>query len=127
MKGRRSLAWLAVAALAACGVTGCSGDGDSTLVDLKAAAQCDKLAAACGDVDTHIETIGQECRALAESSSACTDAALALYDCYERELCGGDDEVWALDDLRVLSERHEVCLEQRDALERCVESSASRD
>ncbi len=115
---------MALAALAVSGAIGCDGDESSDVV-----AQCDQLAGACGDGEEHVETIGQECKELVDrtGADACADAALALFDCYERELCERDDAVWALDDLRVLSERHETCLDQRDALNLCLENGASRD
>ena len=46
--------------------------------------------------------------------------AVAAYDCYEKQLCGKGDKVWALGDLRVLSERHGKCAAERDASHACA-------
>jgi hypothetical protein len=85
-------------------------------------ARCAKLAAACGDKDKHVDKIADGCKAAAkkEGEKGCADKASALYDCYEKEVCGKADKIWALDDMRVLAERANVCAAERTALTTCV-------
>jgi hypothetical protein len=123
----RYLGWASVAVLATCMGMGCKGDGDQAASESDLIARCDQLAQACGDADKHVQTIGQECKNLAEEAGECAAEALALYDCYERQLCPRDDDVWAFDDLRVLSDRHHKCLEERDALNVCLENREARE
>ena len=85
-------------------------------------ARCDQLGKACGDSEKHTATIITECKQGAEKQLAngCAESAIAAFDCYEGELCGKGDKVWALDDLRVLSERHGKCAIEREANLKCV-------
>jgi len=84
-------------------------------------AKCEALATVCGDTDKHIQKILDECKqAAAKLGAPCTDKAAVLYDCYTKELCGGKDKVWALDDLRVLVDRHGKCVAERDAVKACT-------
>src|ERR1051326_7897907 len=128
----RLLRWLPVLALVACGSTACKGKGKDRGDDRKPAAaaaagaagaaqRCDQLAQACGDNDKHVQKIAEECKqdAAQEAGSGCLDKVVAAYDCYQRELCGKGEPVWSLDDLRVLSDRHQKCLAERSAIVGC--------
>jgi len=122
---RRLLGCLPAAALAVCVWSACKGD-DKGNADKSAPtldrASCEQLAKACSDTDKHIEKLAQECAQAAGklAERGCTQMATALYDCYDKQLCGKADKVWTLDDLRVLAERHGVCAAERDALRACV-------
>jgi hypothetical protein len=48
-----------------------------------------------------------------------------MYDCFEKELCGKTDKVWALDDLRVLADRKNKCVAERNAVAECPGKPAS--
>ena len=111
--------------------SGCKGDGDGkkgaaddkkgpTMADVL--ARCDQLGKACGDNEKHAGVIIAECKQGAEKQlrGGCAASAIAAWDCFEKELCGKGDKVWALDDLRVLSERHGKCAAERDANRACV-------
>ena len=127
---RSLLGWAPVAALLVCTWAGCGkdkekgksadGTGEASSADL--VTRCDELAKACGDQEKHIQTIAAECKEAAKEQVAggCTEKAVAAYDCYLKELCGKADKVWALDDLRVLSDRHGKCVAERDASRACV-------
>jgi hypothetical protein len=54
------------------------------------------------------------------AAKGCTEKATAAYDCYQNELCGKAEKVWALPDLGVLAERHNKCIAQRNALRTCA-------
>ena len=84
--------------------------------------RCDKLAKTCGDNDKHVEKLADGCKQAAKEQTAkgCVDKVTALYDCYEKELCGKADKVWAIDDLRVLAERNNKCTAERDAARACA-------
>lgn len=123
--------WLPVAALVLCAWAGCGKDEDkgtkdgeqggaSSSADL--VTRCDELGKACGDSDKHVQAIAAGCKEAAKEqvASGCTEKAVAAYDCYLKELCGKGDKVWALDDLRVLSERHGKCVAERTASAECV-------
>jgi hypothetical protein len=117
---------VAVAALVVCAWTGCSKDkgdkGSSQAGGADLITRCDELGKACGDSDKHAQKIVEQCKEAAKEqvASGCTEKAVAAYDCFQRELCGKGDKVWALDDLRVLSERHGKCVAERDASRACV-------
>jgi hypothetical protein len=127
MKGGRALGCAPAVALVMCVWTGCGkdkdkggtteGGGGGDIV-----SRCDELGKACGDSDKHVQTIVAECKEAAKEQvvSGCAEKAIAAYDCYQKELCGKADKVWALDDLRVLSERHGKCAAERDASRACV-------
>ena len=85
-------------------------------------ARCQHLAAACGDQGKHVDKMAAECKDLAKSQTAkgCAAKAITLYECYEKELCGKADKVWAVDDLRVLSERQGKCVAEHAALSECA-------
>lgn len=119
---RRLLGCFAVAALALSLGGACKGkksDTGATPLD----ARCQQLAKACGDDDKHTATILDECKQAAQKQvdAKCTDKVTAAYDCFEKELCGKADKVWALDDFRVLADRHTKCVVERDAARDCVE------
>jgi len=129
MTRRRRLGWAPVAALVVCAWAGCGKDkkdkgekatGPASSADLM--TRCEQLGKACGDSDKHTQKIIEECKEAAKEqvASGCTEKAVAAYDCYEKELCGKADKVWALGDLRVLSERHGKCAAERDASHACA-------
>jgi len=131
MAPRRLLGCVCVAVLAVCAWTGCK-DKDKPGQTGKAPSgadlmtRCEEVGKACGELDKHVQKIVEECKLAAKDqfASGCTDKAIAAYDCYQKQLCGKSDKVWALEDLRVLSERHGKCTAERDALRACVEPPA---
>src|SRR5215208_3242236 len=136
---RRMLGCLRLAALAAVALTGCKdGSGDSKDAGAENTAKpqagvaqlekrCDRLGKVCGEKFKHQEKIIEDCIEAAKSQTekGCWDKVGALYDCYESEICGKfeNEKVWAIDDLRVLSERHTRCLAQRTASDACMGSA----
>jgi hypothetical protein len=102
-------------------VTACKGNSDPKAANIE--KRCEQLGRVCGDKDKHDQKIIDGCKAAAtkQVEKGCTDQAAAVYDCYEKELCGGDEKVWALDDLRVLADRHKKCETERAALRECVD------
>jgi hypothetical protein len=122
---RRLLGCLPVAALAVCAWTACSKDkgdatkGQATAADLN--GLCDRMGKLCGDTDKHVEKIIEECKQAAKKQveKGCTDKVMTVYDCYAKDLCGGTEKVWALDDLRVLADRHKKCVAERTASRDC--------
>src|SRR5215207_6575073 len=98
--------------LALC-MTGCKDKDDASKTKTGGALDttCQHLAAACGDQGKHVDKIALECKQAAAKlvEKGCTDKASAVYACYEKELCGKTDKVWAVDDLRVLAERQNKC------------------
>jgi hypothetical protein len=119
---RKRLGCLPVAALAVCAwmAIGCSKGKNEQ--DFGLDKRCEQLGRLCGDKDKHDEKIITECKAASQKQveKACTEKVTTLYDCYEKELCGKGEPVWALDDLRVLADRHKKCNAERDALRECV-------
>ena len=116
-----------------CALTACK-DGDESKPDAgeKAAPatqagdrlgkRCEQLGKACGAKDKHEEKITGECKAAAKAQAdkGCTDKVVALYDCYEKEICEPVNKVWAMDDFRVLVDRHKKCEAERKASDECV-------
>src|SRR5262245_39990629 len=116
---------LMVVTLAVCASTACKDDedakgaGSATPPGQSASAasggplgkRCEQLGKACGEKDKHQEKITDECKQAARKyvEKGCADKVVALYDCYEKEICSGLAKVWALDDFRVLAERHSKC------------------
>jgi hypothetical protein len=101
--------------------TGCKDKGGAkSVTDLD--KRCEQLAKGCGDKDKHVDKIVDDCKAAAKKQvdKGCVDKAVAVYDCYEKELCGKEDKVWALEDLRVLADRQNKCTAERTALKDCV-------
>ena len=109
-----------------CAWAGCGKDkGEKGKTEASSAdigTRCEQLGKACGDNGKHVQKIVAECKEAAKEQvvSGCAEKAVAAYDCYEKNLCGGADKVWALEDLRVLSERHGKCVVERDASSACV-------
>jgi hypothetical protein len=121
---RRLLARLPIAALALGAVTACKSDPakpKASPADLD--RRCTQIGPACGEKVKHQERMIEACQTLAKKQveKSCTDHAIAVYDCYDKELCGAGDKVWALDDLRVLAERKTKCVPELKALRECVE------
>jgi hypothetical protein len=79
---------------------------------------CEPLAKACGDSPKHIAAIKEGCKAA--DKATCVDALSALYDCYERQVCGHGERIWAYDDLGVLADRKAVCAAERKAATDCA-------
>jgi len=126
MVPRRLLGRLLVAALAVCACAACKDKGDGAKTQASAAdldKRCEQLGKACGDNDKHVEKIIEECKQAAKKhvENGCTAKTLAVYDCYEKALCGNGDKVWAIDDLRVLADRHGKCVAERGASRECAE------
>lgn len=99
-------------------LTACKDKGAAKTSDLD--KRCEQLAKACGDNDKHVEKIVADCKAAAQKQAACVDKVTATYDCYEKNLCGSGEKVWALDDLRVLAERHTKCVAEQKASSECA-------
>lgn len=88
---------------------------------IEVAARCARLGTTCGDMPKHEAKITAECeQALAALASECRGAAVAAFECYEQELCGSDDKIWAYADLGVLAERRGRCAAERAALATCA-------
>jgi hypothetical protein len=92
---------------------GCKGKGGEATAD-----RCDQLAKACGDNDKHVAKILEGCKAAAKP--LCADKLNALYDCYEKQVCGRGDRIWAFDDLGVLANRKTLCAAERKAATDCT-------
>jgi len=111
-----------VAALVFGAATACKGKPDATKAQSDLEARCEELAKACGDNDKHVAKLLDECKLAAKTQAekGCAAKATAAYDCYEKNLCGKADKVWALDDLRVLADRKSQCVTERTAASECV-------
>jgi hypothetical protein len=106
--------------------TGCKGKEEVTITPSTAAdleKRCARIGAACGDQQKHSDKIIDECKTLAKKQveNGCTDKAIAVYDCYEKQVCGATEKVWALGDLSVLAERHSKCVAEIKASRECTE------
>jgi hypothetical protein len=120
---RKLLGYLPVAALAVCTWTACKGDAGKT--EATAAGldkRCEQLGKACGNSDKHVDKIIEDCKRSAKKQvkKGCIDKAIALYDCYQEDLCVKADQVWAIDDLRVLADRKGKCVAERNAAWECA-------
>jgi len=118
---RSLLGCLSVAALAVCTWTACKGTKtQASAADLD--KRCVQLGRACGDSDKHNEKIVKECKQAVtmQVEKGCAGEASAVYDCYEKQLCGKGDKVWAIDDLRVLADRESKCVAERNAGRECL-------
>lgn len=111
----RTLFVLAVA-LAAC--KGNGGNG-STAKPGDLASRCEELAKTCGDNEKHIAAIADSCKQAAQTQQACTAQVNALYTCYQSQLCGKTDRVWAYDDFSVLAQRKNACATELKAVHEC--------
>ncbi|HWO25046.1 MAG TPA: hypothetical protein VNO30_40175 [Kofleriaceae bacterium] len=129
----RLLGCLSVAALAVCALSACKdkdkdadpGKGAAAKTPATAAdldERCTLMSKACGEKEKHVEKIVAVCKVAAkkQAEKGCIDKAIAAYDCFAVDLCGGTDKVWAFDDLRVLADRHNKCVAERKALQECV-------
>lgn len=97
-----------------------AGSGSAPVAATGSDARCEQLGRACGDTDKHIEKVVAGCKQAALSQAdGCTDKINAAYDCFERELCGKGDNIWALDDFGVLVERHKKCVTEHAAAKSC--------
>jgi hypothetical protein len=79
--------------------------------------RCVQLGKACADTDKHIAKLAEDC--MMANKPNCGDKASALYDCYEKELCGKADKIWALQDLGVLADRNGKCAAEKTAFKDC--------
>src|SRR5215207_10935016 len=128
---RRLLGCLPVAALAVCALMGCKDDNDpkddagakpgssAQASREQLGKRCEQLGKACGAETKHQDKIIEECKdaAKAQADQGCADKVVAAYNCYEKEICANINKVWAMDDLRVLGERHTKCAAERTASE----------
>ncbi|MDB4963594.1 MAG: hypothetical protein JWP01_3593 [Myxococcales bacterium] len=114
-----SLAIAAVGVLTACKDKGAAAPTQGSAADLD--KRCELVAKACGDKAKHVEKILDECKQAAKKqvAASCTDKAIATYDCYVKDLCGNGDKVWALQDVRVLADRHGKCVAEQTTLGTC--------
>jgi hypothetical protein len=130
---RRLIGRLPVAAVAVCVVTACKNSDSKDDAGQKVAPQtaapaspelldkrCEQLAKACGAKDKHQAKILEECKAAAKDQveKGCREKVAAAYDCYEKEFCEAN-KVWAMDDFRVLVDRHKKCVAERTASDAC--------
>lgn len=123
MGARSRFGWLIVLA-ALCAWPGCKGKSgapkaaDGAALDLR----CATLAKGCADSDKHAEKILASCKESAKQQVAkgCADKVIALYDCYQKQVCGKTDKVWAIADLHVLSARHGKCKTEEAAFTACA-------
>ena len=85
-------------------------------------ARCAQLANACGDTSKHIDKITEGCLEdlKGQTDKGCADKVSAAYDCYEKEVCGKGNKIWALEDLKVLADRNKLCVDVRAAADACV-------
>ena len=119
---RRAIGCL-IAALAVCAWTACKHTGNTTKPSGdKLEQRCQQLAKSCGDNDKHVEKIAEGCEQAgkAQAAKGCSEKAIALYDCYEKAICGKTDKVWAFDDLQVLASRHQACAAEEEAVRSCT-------
>jgi hypothetical protein len=125
MSARSILGCLSAAALALGLLSACKG-GDSKVTITPSTPEeldkaCERIGKSCADQEKHVSKVTESCKKAvkADSKKGCPDKVLAIYHCYDKELCGGGDKVWALDDLRVLAERHDKCVAEREAAKDC--------
>ena len=131
---RRLIGCLPVAAVAVCVLTACKNSDSKDEARVKAAPstaapaspeppekRCEQLAKACGAKEKHQEKILEECKAAAKDQveKGCREKVAAVYDCYEKNICEAD-KVWAMDDFRVLVDRHKKCVAERAASDACM-------
>jgi serine/threonine-protein kinase len=84
--------------------------------------QCERLGYACGDTAKHITAVIEQCKRGAAdlATKKCVAQANKLYECYQAKVCGKDAKIWALEDLRVLAQRHHACAAEATALQTCA-------
>jgi len=100
---------------------GCK-DKASSPQGLDLGARCEQLGKFCGEKDKHTAKIAEECKAAtkAQADKGCASKVTALYDCYEKDVCGINDRVWALGDVKVLATRKTKCAAEQTALDACM-------
>jgi hypothetical protein len=123
MAPRRLLGCLAIAVCAVC-ASACKDKGNVATTKTSAAEldkRCELLAKACGDKGKHVEKILDECKQAAKKQveNGCADKAIAVYDCYVKDVCGNGEKVWAIEDVRVLAGRHAKCVAEQTASREC--------
>ncbi|MCX5747418.1 MAG: hypothetical protein NT062_33555 [Proteobacteria bacterium] len=84
---------------------GCKDKGAPTKADPATAApssveldkRCEQVAKVCGDQAKHVAKILDACKLAAtqQVEKGCAATAIATYDCYVKEVCGGGDKVGA--------------------------------
>src|SRR5262245_54696438 len=101
-------------------LSSCKGDAKKATAELE--KRCLQLGAACGDTDKRTANFVDECKQAAanQAQRSCVSQTLALYDCFEKELCGKDDRVWSIGDLAVLADRHGKCKAELAAADKCA-------
>ncbi len=94
-----------------------------------AEAQCDTLGKACGKKEKHAEAIAKGCKEpLKEQLKAgCTTQLVAVFACYEKDICSGKEAVQVYDDFRVLTKRHDKCGDEMSAAQACMKGSAGAE
>ncbi len=100
----------------------CKDDkGGSKATDLD--RRCEELSMACGEKDKHVEKVLDGCKAAAKTQveKGCVQQVMAAYDCYQKDVCGKADKVWAIEDLAVLAERNKKCEAERTAAKTCMD------
>jgi len=104
-----------------CATMGCKDKAPAKAQVADLHRRCEQLGMVCGDKDKHVDKLAEQCsqKATKQVEKDCADKAAALYDCYEKQLCGKTEKVWALDDLRVLADRHKACIAEHKALTDC--------
>ena len=105
-----------LAALLAC--TACKGKGDASKAG-NLDQRCEQLAKTCGDSDKHVEALLDGCKHAATAQQPCAAQVSALYDCYEKTVCGKGDRIWAFEDFGVLAVRNNACAAERKAVGEC--------
>ena len=101
-----------------CASTGCKDKGDA---GKSIEQRCEQLAKACGDNDKHVQKIVEGCKQAAKPpADSCGPKTIAVFDCYEKEVCGKADKVWSFDDLHVLADRNKKCVAERAAADACA-------
>lgn len=104
-----------IGALLACAA--CKGNGASKASKLD--QRCEQLAKTCGDTDKHVEALLDGCKHAATTQQSCAAEVSALYDCYEKQVCGKGDRIWAFEDFGVLAVRNKACAAERKAVGAC--------
>ena len=126
MQQRFGCAWVLALALCAGACKdnkdeGKATGGKTTAADLD--RRCEELSMACGEKDKHVEKVLDGCKAAAKQQveKGCIAQSITAYDCYQKEVCGKADKVWAIEDLTVLSERNKKCETVRLAIRACMD------
>jgi len=120
---RRLSTRLWIPALVLCAVAACkSGPAKQKASAADLEKRCTQIGPVCGEKVKHQERMIEECQASAKAQveKGCTDRVMALYDCYDKQLCGKGDKVWALADLEVLAGRKTKCAAELKAANDCI-------